>query len=570
MISARPEWVLCLILAAAGSGCQPSRPAPPESPPDSTAPGPVQEPALRLEQVDSVVRAILADPSVPLHGLRRNAVEQEGLDRLYQDPGPLWLTARGDPRPIAGEALALLLDSGSEGLEPADYGAAPLDSLARELQGGSRDPGAAARFDLGLSLATLRYLRHLHSGRVEPRQIGFRMAAPGDGHDFASLLATALAGRGMAETAADLAPPLPQYHRLREALARYRQLAAAGTGDSVQLTAVLRPGDSAPGLSRLIGRLHAVGDLDPALAVDSAVYGGAVEAGVRRFQTRHGLEPDGVVGRETVAELNVPLAWRVRQLAFALERLRWLPDLTAGRFVIVNIPMFELAAFDSLGAPAPALRTGVVVGKALSTETPVLVEQMRYLIFQPYWNVPPSILRNEVLPALRRDSAYLRKNDMEIVQGPGDDAIPLAETEENLARLASGRLRVRQRPGPGNALGRVKFMFPNDESVYLHGTPAQELFSRARRDFSHGCVRVEDPPALAAFVLRELPEWTPGRIAEAMTTGPLSRRVNLPSPIPVLLYYTTAQVELDGTVRFARDLYGHDQVLDRALAAAGR
>jgi murein L,D-transpeptidase YcbB/YkuD len=209
---------------------------------------------------------------------------------------------------------------------------------------------------------------------------------------------------------------------------------------------------------------------------------------------------------------------------------------------------------------------GVIVGRALNTQTPVFAEEMRYLIFRPYWNVPSSILRKEILPTLARDPDYLRRQDMEIVSGPGDDARPVAMSEESMAGLRRGTLRVRQRPGPKNSLGLVKFVFPNDLDVYMHGTPTPQLFGRARRDFSHGCVRVEDPIALAQWALQDQPQWTRDRILDAMhATG--SQRVSLTRPIQVILFYVTAVVmPEDGTIRFAEDIYGHDAKLDRALA----
>jgi murein L,D-transpeptidase YcbB/YkuD len=208
------------------------------------------------------------------------------------------------------------------------------------------------------------------------------------------------------------------------------------------------------------------------------------------------------------------------------------------------------------------------VGRALRTQTPVFVEEMRHVVFRPYWNVPPSILRNEILPVLARDAGYLKRQNMEIVSGAGDDADVLAVTPENIARLRQGTARLRQRPGPDNALGLVKFVFPNDENVYMHGTPAQQLFARSRRDFSHGCVRLEDPVALAQWVLSDQPEWTRERILAAMA-GPAPRQVNLSRPLRVILFYTTAAVMPDdGTVRFAEDIYGHDAKLARALGAS--
>ena len=228
--------------------------------------------------------------------------------------------------------------------------------------------------------------------------------------------------------------------------------------------------------------------------------------------------------------------------------------------------MFRLWAWDPAAPADASISMGVVVGRALNTQTPVLSEEMRYLIFRPYWNLPRSIVRNEVLPALARDPSYLQRNDMEIVRGAGDDAQAVAASNENLAALREGGLRLRQRPGPKNSLGLVKFIFPNDADVYLHDTPATQLFGRARRDFSHGCVRVEDPVALAQWVLKDEPGWTRERIKAAMAgTSPL--RVDLTRALPVILFYMTAMVmPADQAPHFADDIYGHDTRLARALA----
>jgi murein L,D-transpeptidase YcbB/YkuD len=207
----------------------------------------------------------------------------------------------------------------------------------------------------------------------------------------------------------------------------------------------------------------------------------------------------------------------------------------------------------------------VIVGRGLNRQTPVFVKEMEYLIFRPYWDVPPSILRDEILPAVRREPGYLQRHDMEIVSGAGDDARPVPLTEESLAQLQQGRFRLRQRPGPRNSLGLVKFIFPNDANVYLHDTPAPELFGRSRRDFSHGCVRVQDPIALAEWALKGQDTWDRDRILAAMNGRP-SQRVNLQRPIQVILFYITAVVMPDdGSVHFAEDIYGHDTKLDRAL-----
>ena len=274
-----------------------------------------------------------------------------------------------------------------------------------------------------------------------------------------------------------------------------------------------------------------------------------------------------MIGRATLAALNEPLAHRVQPLELALERLRWLPPLGTRQFIGINIPMYRLWARDPAAPDSRPISMRVVVGRALNTQTPVLIEEMRYLVFRPYWNLPRSIVRNEVLPAVARDPGYLQRNEMEIVRGGGDDAPVVAASSENLAALREGGLRLRQRPGTKNSLGLVKFIFPNDANVYLHDTPVTLLFGRARRDLSHGCVRVEDPVALAQWVLKDQPGWTRETIQAAMAgTSPL--RVDLTRPLPVILFYMTAMVmPADQALYFADDIYGHDTKLARALAS---
>jgi murein L,D-transpeptidase YcbB/YkuD len=475
----------------------------------------------------------------------------------------------GAPSPVSRDALALLARAADDGLDPADYDSVGLERLADGLVA-ARPPLAedVASFDMTLSASVLRHFRHLHLGRIDPRTLGLRLNVPVDEHDFVNVLLTAMASGLVAKTAADLAPALVQYHALRSALTRYRALSFdRSLGPLPELRAAVHPGDRYAGVARLHRRLVALGDLPPGASLDAATYEGPVVEGVKRFQVRHGLDPDGVLGKATYAALSVPLLSRARQIELALERLRWLPDLGDERFLALNIPMFHLWAWDSIppdGAPLFGMRA--IVGRALRTETPVFVEEMRHVIFRPYWNVPSSILRQEILPIVGRDPDYLRRQNMEIVRGGGDAAPPVPATPENVELLRKGSLRLRQRPGPRNALGLVKFVFPNNENVYLHGTPAQELFSRTRRDFSHGCVRVEDPVALASWVLKDQPEWTRDRILAAMS-GADSQSVQLARPIRVILFYTTAVVmPEDGAVHFSEDIYGHDRKLDQALA----
>ncbi|MGE5321343.1 MAG: L,D-transpeptidase family protein [Actinomycetota bacterium] len=310
-------------------------------------------------------------------------------------------------------------------------------------------------------------------------------------------------------------------------------------------------GRTYPGTALLAQRLRRLGDLaaDAQIPAEPDLYSGALVEAVQHFQRRHGLPDDGRITPDTVRELNVPMSVRLMQLKLTLERWRWLPSSLHSPLVVVNIPEFQLRAYS--GPPPerePAFTTKVIVGKAYRHRTPVFVDEMEYVIFRPYWNVPSSIIRNEILPALRRNPAYLSNHRMEMVS-------------------SSGRFEVRQRPGPGNALGLVKFVFPNEYDVYLHGTPEKALFNRVRRDFSHGCIRVEDPEGLAVWVFRNDPSWTREQILAAMN-GDRTMQVNLPQHIPVLIFYATAMVDESGEVRFFDDIYKLDAALERALASA--
>lgn len=547
------SWALVLLfgLAACGNG---EPPQPDTAPAGETAAPPESPFALAWKQR-------LADPALP-----------EAVRELYDGGGALWLDAQGRPGTQVEMALAMLRSAHVEGMDPAGYASEALARQAEQAAQGEPSDEALARFELDLSLAVLRYLRHLHAGRIAPKTVGFRVPPRADPAQVPQALRTALRQGRLADAVEALRPRLAQYTSLRGELARYRSLAdEPALQATLPATPSVRPGDTYPALAALHRKLVAYGDLPATAAAPGERYDGDIVEGVRRFQSRHGLEADGVLGKTTQAALNVPPAARVRQIELAMERLRWLPALGDKRFIGINIPMYRLWAADTTGSGlSTAGQMNVVVGKALDTQTPVMMEEMRYVVFRPYWNVPRSIVRGEILPKLQHDPSYLERQQMEIVDGPGDNATPVATEPESIAALAEGRLRLRQRPGLHNSLGLVKFIFPNDEAVYLHGTPAQQLFSRVRRDFSHGCVRVEDPVALAQWVLKDVPGWNREHIVAAMQEGPPSQRVDLPQPIQVLLFYVTAVVAPeDGRIHFAQDIYGHDARLHRALAKQG-
>jgi murein L,D-transpeptidase YcbB/YkuD len=472
--------------------------------------------------------------------------ERGWLDRFYAPRryAPAWNPSQ------AAAALYVLRRSTDEGLDPRDYGA---DDLQRRAAAPQADRAA---FDVALTRAMLHYLADLRVGRVRSE---YHTSLPDprlQAYDPVLRLRDGLA-KGRLQAAVRAAePPVPLYARTKAMLAHYRELATLPYPPLPQPPGgKLAPGGRYGGALALYRRLVLLGDLPPDAAPPPAkLYSAALADGVARFQARHGLGEDGVLGRATLAALNVAPARRVRQLELTLERLRWLPDFAPGPLVAVDLPAYRLWAFH-VGQDEAPLEMRVVVGTAVKTQTPLFVGQMRYLEFNPYWNVPRSIVLKEVLPKLANDPGYLGQHDMETVPAGASPA-----------DLRAGRARLRQRPGPKNALGAIKFGMPNPMDIYLHSTPTPELFRRTRRDLSHGCIRVEQPAALAQFVLGDQPQWNADRIGKALRPGP-TRWIDLRQPIPVVIFYATASVDRDGTAHFAADIYGRDPLLEDELSA---
>jgi murein L,D-transpeptidase YcbB/YkuD len=476
-------------------------------------------------------------------------------------------------RPWAPDIVARLEAAAADGLEPTDYGAAALRAALNRL--GTAPPATTARFDTALLAALLQFLSDLRCGRVQPQQLHQAYRVPAvTGFDPPAAVRAALQAGALDEAWRAATPPLPMVAALRDALARCRALAADAAWQQPlpPLPAAARrgaaqklePGAAWEGAGRLAQQLAAWGDL-PALPnpLPQQLDAPLTEA-LRAFQRRHGLQDDGVLGRATWAALQVHPAQRAQQIALALERLRWTPLLQGPRMIVVNLPEFVLRAYEVQpdGRVVVRERMKVIIGRALDTRTPQFDELMREVEFSPYWNVPASITRHELVPRLRRDPAYFEREGFEFVDRSGR-VVGGGPGAAQLDAVLAGTLRIRQRPGARNALGDVKFVFPNREHIYLHHTPGTGLFARDRRDFSHGCVRVEDPVALARFVLQEEPGWDEARIRAAMAAG-VSRTQRLSRPLPVLISYGTALV-IGGRMHFFDDIYGHDRVLQAAL-----
>jgi len=474
------------------------------------------------------------------------------------------------PTPQALEMIALLENADEKGLDMIDYDGERWQRRLTAIQGAGADTEAAlVKFDVALTVSAMRYISDLHLGKVDPKTLHKDFDPERHKYDLGEFLRKRVTGASsVKEALARVEPPFAGYQRTLVALKKYEALAKEEKPDPLpQVQKPISPGQNYEAVPQLARRLQFLGDLAASVNVPegATTYSGEVLDGVKNFQKRHGLETAGKLGSQTITELNRPMSYRVEQLQLMLERYRWLPHSFEQPPIIVNIPEFLLRAYNEQAKPQVMMP--VVVGRAMRTQTPVLYEEMKYLVFWPYWNVPPSILRGEVVPKITKDPAYLQKNNYEVVTFSGQPVTDTTVSEDVLAQLRAGKLMVRQKPGPKNALGLVKFIFPNDQNVYLHSTPSQALFAESRRDFSHGCIRVEDPKALAEWVLRNNPDWTREKV-DAAFAAEKQQQVNLPSPIPVLIVYGTAVTKEDGKTYFFDDIYGNDKKLEKLFRQA--
>jgi len=484
----------------------------------------------------------------------------EGAGPAGPGATPLWILD-GDLTVSARELLAALRHVEDFGLDPHDF-AGSLEAI--DLATGNH---AAARIDELLSGASRQLIRQLHYGRVDPHAAGYelnRQRAPLDLD--AALQRLAVSARPL-ELLASFEPQSAQYRALEQALARYRLIRTDLTTLPVPRSRAIKAGDSYAGAEKLRWLLAELGDgpAPRAGAFDESIYDAELASAVAHFQRRHGLEADGSIGSRTFAALTVPIARRIRQIELTLERWRWLPDIHPPA-VIVNVPQFMLYALPDRADPAAgALKIPVIVGQS-AKQTPIFDSSIESVVFRPYWDVPDSIVREELLPLIAGDADYLARHEMEIARGAGNDAEVLAANSASIELLRAGRARLRQRPGAGNALGLIKFVLPNPYSVYLHSTPEEQLFGRDRRALSHGCIRVSDAAGLAAYLLKDTPGGWSREAIEAATCGDRTFTVRLATPVPVFILYGTVVIDTDGAALFFDDVYDYDRRLETLLA----
>ena len=524
----------------------------------SAAPWPADGPDGGASQVHVHIERLL--DSRELETLGERVYMQDLLREIYAADAyrPLWTSADK-----VGQMLSLMRDSASHGLQPHDYHLQLIEKLNGSM-GAASGPGELASLDILLTDGLLLYAYHRRYGKVKAHDldanINFKREAFSD-TEPAEAVRQALEAEDLPAFVDSLAPAAEYYDGLRAQLLRYRELAAGGGWPEVPAGPTLRLGDRDSRVIPLRQRLQIEGELPPAAGSAADQFDAELELAVRNFQERYGLDSDGLAGQKTIAAMNIPARARVDQLRLSLERLRWVAQEADEVFIAVNIAGFRV----SFVRQRKVIWTSRVIIGTAYRKTPVFRADITYVEFNPTWTVPPTILREDTLPALKRDPAYLKTKNLSVFDSSGRRVDPA--TIDWTAFGKTMPFTLRQEPGPNNALGRVKLIFPNPHFVFMHDTPQRELFMRPERTFSSGCIRVEDALALAKLLLEDTPAFNPASLQSVLDAG-RTRRVVLAKPIPVLILYLTAALDASGKARFYQDVYQRDAAELRALDGA--
>ncbi len=466
---------------------------------------------------------------------------------------PIWVRDNG-PKTKGKRLLLFLQNAEAHGLVASDYRVNEITELIEKT-----DHRSLAELDLLMSRAMIDFGRDLNSGRVDPAKFNREITIYPQRLGATTLLDGSEAADNIEPYLESLAPESPRYARLKQKLAEYRALDKAGGFIEIPAGETLKPDMEDPRIDTLRKRLIQMGDLEEG-AHSGDVYDGALVDGVKNFQYRHGIDQDGVIGPATLAEFNTAIDARIETLELNMERRRWMPPSFGDFYVFINLADQFLKVVKDEKTIHTAL---LVVGKPFH-RTPVFSETMKYIVFNPYWKVPYSIATKEYLPKLKRDAGVLERQNIRVMSG-NNIISPYSVDWASYSRK-NFPFRLRQDPGPKNALGRVKFMFPNKHNVYLHDTAARSLFAKSFRALSHGCVRLGEPIAFADEVLASMPGWSRDRIDDVLASQETTR-VSLKSALPVHLVYETAWLGEDGTIHFRPDIYSRDKRLHNAIFA---
>lgn len=506
-----------------------------------------------MEQTATQIRLLIANPSeIQVDG--QPLAMPVLVNRFYQQREfrPAWVEKSG-LLVDAAELLEVVKRAENEGLPLQDY---RIGSIERYLQGTIENASQLAKLDLLLTDTFLSYSRNVRSGRIGPRRADDDWLLPYTPFDGSALLTQVLKDCSMGEALAALPPRHAGYQRLRSMLYLYRSLAAQGGWPQMSPGETLREGSQGPRVVELRERLRQSGDLRDQSTENPEQFDESLVEAVSRFQRRHGLDPDGSVGKRTLAALNIPVEQRISQIEVNMERWRWLPRELAQSHIQVNMAGYELELYES---SMPVLHMRVVVGRE-KRQTPVFASEVTTIVLNPHWYVPRLIFREDILPALRRDPGRLKRLNMTLLsEGQEVDAGDIDWSSVNGYTFP---YTLRQDPGPENALGRIKFLMPNSYGIYLHDTPDRHLFDRTTRAYSSGCIRLEHPLTLAQYLLDNPEQWDHAKLEKVIETGE-PQAVRLPEPMPIYFTYWTTWVDQAGTMQFRDDIYQRDRKLLR-------
>ena len=478
----------------------------------------------------------------------------------------IWLNKSNETTKKINSIFKLISTAKERGLNEDHYNLNFLRDKWEQLKTQQSDNLTnTALLDTALSFNLLHFLSDLKFGRINPQTLNFNFKPKKNLSAFIPLILNAIHKNEIDSLADKVEPRVPVYQQLKTALSDYRKLNTTQEHNYLNFISTIRPEDSSSQIIAIRQKLNILGIPTDKNNSASCLYDKKLVDIIKDLQLRHGLKVDGVIGKKTIAALSPTLTQRIQQIELALERLRWLPNIQPGPLIMVNIPAYQLWAYDSDKLiESKALNMKVIVGKSEELlKSPIFSADMFYLEFSPYWNIPKSITFKEIIPKLEENPWYIEEKNMELVTGFHNSSHPIPYTDYSIEQLKDLSLKLRQRPGKGNALGKVKFIFPNSYSVYLHDTSSRRLFNKSRRDLSHGCIRVEKPTALANFLLKTKPGWNQNKTLQSMKlTRP--KQVRLAKAIPVIIFYSTA-FYVEDKINFYEDIYGYDTKLSAAL-----
>ncbi len=519
-------------------------------------------PDKKIIAIDTAITQVISADTHPLLGYKDFLNYKTALTNLYflSPQQLLWINPN---KPQIEAVLKLFTSAADSGLNPEDYCLSKLTEQWNRLKNKTYiSHSEQALLDTAISTNLIHFLSDLRFGRINPKTLKLNNNSQQNAFTLVPVILKAIAEGKVTQLSKLVEPNNKTYQQLKKSLLSYKNREASEAIKNLHYISSIHPSEVSPQIAAIRHQLGLLG-LTAIENNSSYQYDETLVSAIKKLQFQHGLKEDGVIGKNTFKALNTPISQYIQKIKLALERFRWLPKNQQPPVIMVNIPAFHLTAYPADKEKNQQVNMRVIVGKSKKNKSPIFTAKMYYLEFSPYWNIPKSITFKEILPKLQQYPLYLDQHNMELVAGFHNNEAALPYQENSLAQLQSGELKLRQRPGKNNSLGRVKFIFPNNYNVYLHDTPARHLFRKPRRDLSHGCIRVEKPIELARFLLQTKQGWNQKEIEKAMRLSS-PKKVWLNKAVPVIIYYSTASI-VRGEAVFYNDIYHYDKALSQAL-----